>query len=382
MIPTSFEGLPEEDLNNVWKILTQLQSSNPTKYEEFITHIKLEQEKADKLSKIIPKAHSVYIVEVTRLDEKFICYVNVMSWERIKYPLADKPVSLMIGRELTQTRKSELICHVAANGQVLDEVSQSESDVQKEFRILLNKFLSDNYKEYRFYSNKMKRFERRNQSEQYYGQLPEDPKDLFIQAKKQKNLSTNDIIELMKTSNINDEDVETDETKGPKNIVEALEEEIKKAITPDDDTFSTDHSRIPREAKNPEPETGVLIEEVQDAPKPAPKFKIDDSNKKEVKIFIRLDKKTKLSEIDPQISVNRLVLKINKETSLDIKLPMNLKDEATHAKFTKKTDYLLLTIKIPKLESLEPKKEPDMFDDKFVKNIQKAFSPCSSVSAH
>ena len=52
----------------------------------------------------------------------------------------------MIGRELTQTRKSELICHVAANGQVLDEVSQSESDVKKEFRILLNKFLSDNYK--------------------------------------------------------------------------------------------------------------------------------------------------------------------------------------------------------------------------------------------
>ena len=40
------------------------------------------------------KAHSVYIVEVTRLDEKFICYVNVMSWERIKYPLADKPVSV------------------------------------------------------------------------------------------------------------------------------------------------------------------------------------------------------------------------------------------------------------------------------------------------
>ena len=57
MIPTSFEGLPEEDLNNVWKILTQLQSSNPTKYQEFITHIKLEQEKTDKLSKIIPKGN-------------------------------------------------------------------------------------------------------------------------------------------------------------------------------------------------------------------------------------------------------------------------------------------------------------------------------------
>ena len=59
-------------------------------------------------------------------------------------------------------------------------------------------------------------------------------------------------------------------------------------------------------------------------------------------IYIRSkDKKTELSEIDPQISVNRLVLKINKETSLDIELPMNLKDEATHAKFTKKTGEIL-----------------------------------------
>ena len=135
----------------------------------------------------------------------------------------------------------------------------------------------------------MKKFERRNQSEQYYGQLPEDTKNLFIHTKRQNNLSTNDIIELMKTSNINDEDVDKDEIKGPKNIVEALEEEIKNVITPEDDTFSTVHSRIPREATNSVTEPGVLIEEVQDVPKPVPKFKIDESNK-EVKIFIRLGK--------------------------------------------------------------------------------------------
>ena len=68
----SFDNVPENDLNQVWKILTQLQTSNPKKYRDFIDHVKLEEEKREKLSKIVPLPHSVYMVEATKLDEKLI----------------------------------------------------------------------------------------------------------------------------------------------------------------------------------------------------------------------------------------------------------------------------------------------------------------------
>ena len=90
----SFDNVPENDLNQVWKILTQLQTSNPKKYRDFIDHVKLEEEKREKLSKIVPLPHSVYMVEATKLDEKLICYINVMKWDRIKYPETDKPISV------------------------------------------------------------------------------------------------------------------------------------------------------------------------------------------------------------------------------------------------------------------------------------------------
>ena len=55
----NFDNIPENDLNQVWKILTQLQTSNPKKYRDFIDHVKLEEEKREKLSKIVPLPHSV-----------------------------------------------------------------------------------------------------------------------------------------------------------------------------------------------------------------------------------------------------------------------------------------------------------------------------------
>ena len=93
----NFDNIPENDLNQVWKILTQLQTSNPKKYRDFIDHVKLEEEKREKLSKIVPLPHSVYMVEATKLDEKIVCYINVMKRDRIKYPEADKPISVRTG---------------------------------------------------------------------------------------------------------------------------------------------------------------------------------------------------------------------------------------------------------------------------------------------
>ena len=106
---------------------------------------------------------------------------------------------------------------------VLDEIAQADDDTKKEFRRLLNKFLQDNYGEYRFYSNKMRIFERKNH-QQYYGTLPEERKSLFIKEKKSK-ITLDDVINHQKSE---PEEVKVNENQ-PKTLVEALEQEMKAA---------------------------------------------------------------------------------------------------------------------------------------------------------
>ena len=107
--------------------------------------------------------------------------------------------------------------------EVLDEIAQADDDTKKEFRRLLNKFLQDNYGEYRFYSNKMRIFERKNH-QQYYGTLPEERKSLFIKEKKSK-ITLDDVINHQKSE---PEEVKVNENQ-PKTLVEALEQEMKAA---------------------------------------------------------------------------------------------------------------------------------------------------------
>lgn len=80
----------------------------------------------------------------------------------------------MIGAELMQERKGELTVHVAVNNKAVTEIQQ-DRDLEKDFRSLIVKFISDNYPTYRFYSNTIHIFDRQNDI-QYYGKLPEDPK--------------------------------------------------------------------------------------------------------------------------------------------------------------------------------------------------------------
>jgi len=108
-----FPNLANQDLNQVWKILSQLQSSNPKKYRQFLgegpkifsrffvkklflDHLKVEQEKDEKVQKILPKPWLVYQAKATLLNDSFICYINIMAWERIKYPKDDQPISVRI----------------------------------------------------------------------------------------------------------------------------------------------------------------------------------------------------------------------------------------------------------------------------------------------
>ena len=57
--------------------------------------MKSEDEKMKEMSKIPPPSpRVVYQVKATRVGENFICYINVLAWERIAYPKEDAPISV------------------------------------------------------------------------------------------------------------------------------------------------------------------------------------------------------------------------------------------------------------------------------------------------
>ena len=209
---------------------------------------------------------------------------------------------MMCGNQLLTPRKSEIICHVATNEQVLTEIDESDNDVKKDFRQLLTKFISDNYPNYRFYSNKMKKFERKNHPDQYYGNLPDDTKQLFMKDQtnpKSSSFSTSDILNMMKAENDETaENVGAEKPKdGPKTLVEALEIELKASQIvenkTENDVENQDSEKKLKEAKEKSEETKkILIEEVTEEVKTKnsikePKYKTE-KNRTHWKVFIQL----------------------------------------------------------------------------------------------
>ena len=209
----------------------------------------------------------------------------------------------MCGNQLLTPRKSEIICHVATNEQVLTEIDESDSDVKKDFRQLLTKFISDNYPNYRFYSNKMKKFERKNHPDQYYGNLPDDTKQLFLKDHtkndpKSSSFSTSDILNMMKAEN-DDTDRAEKPKDGPKTLVEALEVELKASqiVETENKVENQDSEQKPKlqeeKEKSDAKETKkILIEEVTENVKTKnsikePKYKTE-KNRTHWKVFIQL----------------------------------------------------------------------------------------------
>ena len=209
---------------------------------------------------------------------------------------------MMCGNQLLTPRKSEIICHVATNEQVLNEIDESDSDVKKDFRQLLTKFISDNYPNYRFYSNKMKKFERKNHPDQYYGNLPDDTKQLFLKDltkndPKSSSFSTSDILNMMKAEN-DDTDRAEKPKDGPKTLVEALEVELKASqiVETENKVENQDSDQKPKQQekeKSDAKETKkILIEEVTEDVKTKnsikePKYKTE-KNRTHWKVFIQL----------------------------------------------------------------------------------------------
>jgi len=366
----NLEGVDEGDLNKTWAMLSQLRQSNPAKYAELIEYMKSGQEEFDRLDKMIPQPHSVYTVECTRLDQRSTCYVNMMSWERIKYPEPDQPISLLIGVELAKfNAHNDLVAHVAASPKVLSEITESDHETQKEFRRLLTKFMQDNYGEYRFYSNKMRLFERSNQ-QQYYGKLIDDPKHLFISSKKKKPFTVDDVIRREEEEK---EEKEEEKRKQPQTLVEALEQEMKEAKLIEENEEEHDEKEEKVEKKKT-----LIVEVEKQKPLDKLEYVISDKHARYMTISIRLDPNIDMSAVRTITSPTKIKVLVPAYQPLELTLPANIKDEAVHAKFSRKKAYNILTIKAPRCGGLESSKEEkkneEVFNETFCSNLQRAFS--------
>ena len=227
----------------------------------------------------------------------------------------------MCGNQLLNPRKSEIICHVATNERVLNEIDDSDSDVKKDFRQLLTKFISDNYPNYRFYSNKMKKFERKNHPDQYYGNLPTDTKELFLKDHtkndpKSSNFSMQDMLNMMKSDDNDTENTEKPKN-GPKTLVEALEVELKASQIVENKPENENKNHNDEKNHSEEPKTDdkkesdvkttkkILIEEVSEKVEnliKEPKYKTEKT-KTHWKVFIQLGMFQDLSQMPLRIAL-------------------------------------------------------------------------------
>jgi len=374
-------NLATEDLNQVWKVLSQLRSSNPKKYQQFIDHVKIQQEKDEKTNSLQPVPKKIYQINASLLSEKFIFYINILSWERLKYPEGDSPISMLLGEEI-QPRKGELITHIAINDRALDEILAT---LEKEFRNLICKFISDNFPKYRFYNNTIRAFERKNDI-QYYGKLPKDPRVIFLKkSKKQKEPNLLDLVHKIPEEEPEPEPSET-------TILDALEDEMKKAKIIETDPKIDEKTEqkpetqkeiktepktvkieiIEKEPENPEPPKP----EIPEVPKEViPVFREDNSHPEYYRILIGLPG-ISFDQVQSHISPEKLIVHVPGKYHLEQKLPENLKDESVRAKFNHAK--CKLTLKIPRAEFLGPSKadnpEPEFVDKNFMKNLQKGLN--------
>ena len=140
--------------------------------------------------------------------------------------------------------------------------------------------MQDNYGDYRFYSNKMRLFERSNHTHQYYGQLPEDVKTLFIKEKK-KDFNLSDIIQREEKEE--QEQNEKKKTNQPQNLVEALEREMREAKL-----IEAKEEQVEEKEEEKLEEKKTLIVEVEKEEKKKMEYVINDKHELFMTISIKL----------------------------------------------------------------------------------------------
>ena len=176
------------------------------------------------LEKIRPIPKVVYQIDAANID-KFKWHVNILAWERMQYPKADGPLSLMAGAKLVKLNKTEIASCIAINPKVYEEISECP-EMEKEFQQLVAKFVADNYKEYRFFPNTIKTFKMKgDSSEQFFGPQPANLIDCF---RKTTGKADQDLLSIIKEDPKEDAP-EPEKKSGPKDMIEALTYEMKEA---------------------------------------------------------------------------------------------------------------------------------------------------------
>ena len=126
----------------------------------------------------------------------------------------------------------------------------------------------------------MRLFERSNHTHQYYGQLPEDVKTLFIKEKK-KDFNLSDIIQREEKEE--PEQNEKKKTSQPQNLVEALEREMREAKL-----IEAKEEQVEEKEEEKLEEKKTLIVEVEKEEKKKMEYVINDKHELFMTISIKL----------------------------------------------------------------------------------------------
>ncbi|CAG5105665.1 Oidioi.mRNA.OKI2018_I69.chr1.g2339.t1.cds [Oikopleura dioica] len=382
-----FPNIDKTDLNKVWGILSNLQNNNPQKYKKFMDHIQASQKKMIELEKIRPIPKVVYQIDAANID-KFKWHVNILAWERMQYPKADGPLSLMAGAKLVKLNKTEIASCIAINPKVFEEISDCP-EMEKEFKQLVAKFVADNYKEYRFFPNTIKTFKMKDDSsEQFFGPKPTNLIDCF---RKTTGKADQDLLSIIKEDPKEDAP-EPEKNSGPKDMIEALTYEMKEAkIIASKEEEKSQPKEEPK--KEPEEKTKKLrpqtpkarrkpiIEEIPEKVEPkilTPEHKTDDKHADYWKVQIALPGVNNPAEINSACSASELRIEVSGKYMLSIPLPRGLKDETAKARFSNKKETLTMKImrEQSKTQTTVPAAE-EFVDKNFMENIRKAMSPNS-----
>ncbi|CBY43146.1 unnamed protein product, partial [Oikopleura dioica] len=283
-----YPNIDKMDLNKVWGILSNMQNNNPQKYKKFMDHIQASQKKMIELEKIKPEPRAVYVLEAANLD-KFKWYVNVLAWDRMDYPKEDGPLSLMAGAKLVKINKNEISSCIAINPKIYDEIASSP-EMKQDFENLIAKFTEDNNKDYRFFRNTIKIFKMKGDAnDQFFGPQPANLIDCFRKTATSKN--DPDLLSIIKEDP--KEDAPETPTNGPKDMLEALTQEMKEAkiigseesekknqkSNENHEEPNKDETRKKLRPQTPKPRRKPIIEEIPEKKEPEilkPDYKTDD----------------------------------------------------------------------------------------------------------
>ncbi|XP_039249192.2 PIH1 domain-containing protein 2-like [Styela clava] len=318
----------------IWNRLDDLAKNDPDAYKKFI-------EKQMEEQKIFTSSPEPRICLQTKAlgNESEIVFINICAWKKIPYPeTEDEPVKLFAGMKTSKKLKNgqtETVLPVAINDKLYEECTDTDLNKNALFGLILN-LTEDTLK------TKISR-DYRNYKELYKGDLPADPRTLFITNSQIQN--EKDILQMAQTVN------------SPEDLLKKLSMNEKTENGLDtakiDTKFEMDELLGKRDEKKSKNKKD-LIQEIKETNTdfshlPRPEHTLTEMpkyNERPAKFVLKIKLPTvsSVAECDLNISEESVELIVEDKYYFTLTFPSAISEDDASAKFNKKTSCLTLNV--------------------------------------